>query len=93
VWSLGIMAIEMLRGEPPYMEFSQLRALSLIQQNGKPNVPEMEEISPEFTQFLDSCLQVDVSERASAADLLSVYYIKIFTHYKCQYFIVLLFCH
>ncbi|PJF17898.1 Ste20 [Paramicrosporidium saccamoebae] len=70
IWSLGIMTIEMVEGEPPYLDEEPLKALYLIATHGTPDLREPELSSAELKDFLKQTLELDPEKRPSAKELL-----------------------
>eukprot|EP00005_Dracoamoeba_jomungandri_P005086 CAMPEP_0174258236 /NCGR_PEP_ID=MMETSP0439-20130205/7269_1 /TAXON_ID=0 /ORGANISM="Stereomyxa ramosa, Strain Chinc5" /LENGTH=879 /DNA_ID=CAMNT_0015341675 /DNA_START=68 /DNA_END=2707 /DNA_ORIENTATION=- len=70
IWSLGIMALEMVESEPPYMKETMLRALFLIAKEGIPPFKYESQMSGTFRHFIQTCCMMEQEDRPSATELL-----------------------
>uniref|UniRef100_A0A8C6UL27 non-specific serine/threonine protein kinase n=1 Tax=Neogobius melanostomus TaxID=47308 RepID=A0A8C6UL27_9GOBI len=70
IWSMGIMVVEMVDGEPPYFSETPVAAMKRLRDELAPSVRNVNQISPVLKDFLDRMLTRDPLERASATDLL-----------------------
>lgn len=72
IWSLGIMTIEMVEMEPPYMDEEPMRALYLIATTkAGPPLRDPGKLSRPLREFLSVCLCVDAQQRATVEELLA----------------------
>ncbi|XP_043074599.1 serine/threonine-protein kinase PAK 5 isoform X4 [Puntigrus tetrazona] len=77
IWSLGIMVIEMVDGEPPYFNEPPLQAMRRIRDNLPPRLKESHKVSSVLRAFLDLMLVREPSQRASAPELLQHSFLKL----------------
>ncbi|XP_068433450.1 serine/threonine-protein kinase PAK 5 isoform X1 [Clinocottus analis] len=77
IWSLGIMVIEMVDGEPPYFNEPPLQAMRRIRDNLPPRLKESHKVSSVLRSFLDLMLVREPSQRATAQELLQHPFLKL----------------
>ncbi|XP_028303818.1 serine/threonine-protein kinase 4-like [Gouania willdenowi] len=76
VWSLGITALEMAEGKPPYADIHPMRAIFMIPTNPPPTFRNPELWSEAFIDFISQCLVKNPENRATATQLLQHPFIK-----------------
>ncbi|ELK34560.1 serine/threonine-protein kinase PAK 5 [Myotis yumanensis] len=77
IWSLGIMVIEMIDGEPPYFNEPPLQAMRRIRDSLPPRVKDLHKVSSVLRGFLDLMLVREPSQRATAQELLGHPFLKL----------------
>ncbi|KAL6095434.1 pak6 [Pungitius sinensis] len=70
IWSLGIMVVEMVDGEPPYFSDTPITAMKKLRDEAAPTVKNIHRMSPVLKDFLSCMLTRDTQQRSTATDLL-----------------------
>ncbi|CAE1251398.1 PAK5 [Acanthosepion pharaonis] len=83
IWSLGIMVIEMVDGEPPFFNEPPLQAMRRIRDMPPPKLRNDTKITPRLQGFIEKMLVRDPSSRATAYELLQHPFIQQADHPSC----------
>lgn len=71
IWSLGITAIEIAEGEPPYSHIHPIRAMFAIKNSPPQGLSNPNLWSAEFNSFVRKCLTIDPKKRPNTKELLN----------------------
>lgn len=71
IWSVGITAVELAEGSPPYVEYSPTKAMVEIATKGFPGYRFPNMHSPEFTDFVSHCVCSEPEQRWTVDQLLN----------------------
>ncbi|ESO06666.1 hypothetical protein HELRODRAFT_94192 [Helobdella robusta] len=83
IWSLGIMLIEMIDGEPPYFNEPPLQAMRKVRDLAPPKSKNNHRISQRLQSFIERMLIRDETKRATAYELLQHPFLKQTGPYDC----------
>lgn len=76
IWSLGITAIELAEGEPPYSHIHPFRAMFAIKSHPPQSLTDPSRWSDEFNSFVSKCLTIDPKQRPGALEMMNHPFIK-----------------
>ncbi|XP_078263376.1 serine/threonine-protein kinase PAK 4-like [Rhinoraja longicauda] len=71
IWSLGIVVMEMVDGEPPYFSDHPVEAMKMLRDYPPPRLKLDHQVSPILRDFLGRTLIHEVAQRATSVELLA----------------------
>ncbi|KAG0188108.1 hypothetical protein DFQ28_005362 [Apophysomyces sp. BC1034] len=71
IWSLGITALELACGTPPFSEYDPFTIFQRIMHHPPPTLKTTLDFGTEFHDFVDNCLRKNPQERFSVTKLLA----------------------
>lgn len=77
IWSIGITAIEIAEGNPPYSDVHPMRVIFMIPSRPPPTLSNPARWSDEFNDFVARCLTKDPKKRPTAKELLTHPFIEV----------------
>ena len=69
IWSFGVLAIEIIDGEPPHIRKTQGDIFKEIM-SGNIYLNNPENVNPNYIRIIDACIQLDPDNRKNAEELL-----------------------
>lgn len=72
IWSLGITAIEISQGKPPFYGYKEIDIIKKVQNEDPPTLKDPSKFDILFVNLIKSCLVKDPSKRPSAKEVLEI---------------------